>query len=95
MPCCVSEVGAPLAMLARGAQPPPIQLIYYGAAPLHQGEAHRSNYRPRAPHAHPSTLLLTTFVLALGESFDIACFGGMTGYQATRVEGGLAATVLS
>ena len=49
----------------------------------------------RAPHAHPSTLLLTTFVLALGESFDIACFGGMTGYQATRVEGGLAATVLS
>eukprot|EP00966_Prymnesium_polylepis_P042354 983905-Prymnesium_polylepis.1 len=38
----LAEVGAPLAMLARGAQPPPIQLMYYGAAPLHQGAAHHS-----------------------------------------------------
>ena len=34
-------------------------------------------------------------MLSLGEAFDVACFGGVTAYHATRVEGGVAATVLS
>jgi len=55
-----------LAVMARGAQPPPIQLMYFGAAPLHQGE-----------------------------SFDIACFGGVTCFHATRSEGCIAPTVVS
>lgn len=34
-------------------------------------------------------------MLSLGEAFDVACFGGVTAYHATRVEGRVAATVLS
>jgi hypothetical protein len=34
----LSEIGYPLAMMARGAQPPRLQLMYFGAAPLRSGE---------------------------------------------------------
>jgi hypothetical protein len=34
----LSEIGTPLAMLARGAQPPCLQLLFFGAAPLRSGE---------------------------------------------------------
>ena len=52
----LAEIGAPLALLARGAQPPPLQLIFFGAAPLHNGEL--ADPQPDACHAsrsvHPS-----------------------------------------
>lgn len=34
-------------------------------------------------------------MLSLGEAFDVACFGGVTAYHATRVEGSVAAAILS
>ena len=121
----LAENGAPLAMLARGAQPPGIQLMYFGAAPLHQGAAtpfscvfpfvalsfpfvalsahlwpHMHPTRPLSDClaclvASPNLVLFTPFMLSLGEAFDVACFGGVTAYHATRVEGGVAAAVLS
>jgi hypothetical protein len=52
----LTEIGAPLALLARGAQPPPLQLMFFGAAPLHNGEL--ADPQPAACYAsrsvHPS-----------------------------------------
>lgn len=57
----LTELGAPLALLARGAQPPPIQLMYYGAAPVHSGKAYHSIARtvhaPLSP-SYPTAIFL-------------------------------------
>ena len=43
----------------------------------------------------PNTFRPSFCAFIIGEAFDIVCFGGLTAYHATRVEGAVAATVLS
>ena len=51
----ISEVGNPLIALTKGAQPPPVQVMFFGAAPLHQGEL----ALPLTPTSH----LLSDFLI--------------------------------
>ena len=50
----LTDIGAPLAKLARGAQPPPVHVGYFGAAPLAQSEPF-ANECPRYSLPHNSS----------------------------------------